>query len=165
MVGSVLMASLLVGAARPPGAAAADSTGADSRVPLTAYLDGRPIPLAEVSKYFCDDFSYPEIQCSSSRLVADARTTVVSLFTAVDYVTIFDTVSYGGAFMNVSQDYTALVLIGWSDRISSFKARNGATGRFYLDWFYGGSYWPFCCDQQTPSLGAYDNTFSSVRRT
>jgi hypothetical protein len=132
---------------------------------VTAFLDGKAIPLADVSKYYCDDFSYPEIQCSTSQLVTSARATVVSLFTSVDYVTIFDQPSYFGTYMNVSQDYGVLALIGWSDRISSFKARNSQTGTFYVDWLYGGSRWSFCCNQQLPTLGAYDNTFSSLLRT
>jgi len=58
-----------------------------------------------------------------------------------------------------------LITIGWNDRMSSFKARNGETGRFWTDWFNGGSSWPFCCNSQVSGLGAYDNTFSSVQRT
>ncbi len=143
-----------------PLAAAADSAPA-----LSAFLDGRPIALVDVSKYYCDDFSYPVIQCSVSALVTSSRALVVSLLTSVDYVTVFADVSYGGAFMNVSQDYTVLGLIGWNDRISSFKARNGETGTFYVDWFYSGSDWPFCCNTQQSSLGGYDNLFSSMQRT
>ena len=67
--------------------------------------------------------------------------------------------------MHVSQDYSALATIGWNDRISSFKARNSETGAFFTDWFYSGSSWPFCCNTQQPTLNAYDNLFSSIRRT
>ena len=73
---------------------------------------------------FCDDFSYPEIHCSTSRLLIDTRAALNSLLTSVDYVTIFDGNSFSGAYMNVSQNYSALVLIGWSDRIRSSKVRN-----------------------------------------
>ena len=132
---------------------------------LTATLDGKPIPLEDVGKYFCDDFSYPEIQCSRSRLLPDARVTLVTLLAAVDYVTIWDQANYGGAFMNVSQDYSALSVIGWNDRVSSFKGRNSQNGVFYVDWFYSGSFWAFCCNSQYASLGAYNNTFSSITRT
>jgi len=118
-----------------------------------------------VSKYYCDDFSYPVITCSASGLVISSRALLTSLLTSVDYVTVYELPSYGGASMSMSQDYNALALIGWNDRISSFKARNGETGTFYVDWFYGGSQWSFCCNTQQPSLGGYDNTFSSVKRT
>ena len=58
-----------------------------------------------------------------------------------------------------------LVLLGWNDKVSSFKARNGETGRLWVDWWYSGSSWSFCCNSQVPYLGSYDNTFSSVQRT
>jgi hypothetical protein len=132
---------------------------------LYATLDGRPIPLEDVGRYYCDDFAYPEIRCSSTKLLAGARAALVTLLTAIDYVTIFDQPNYGGVYMNVSQDYSALTLIGWNDRISSFKGRNSETGTFYVDWFYGSTAWAFCCNTQTPGLGNYNNTFSSIRRT
>lgn len=158
-IGSVLVLSSAFGGAGPVMADVAPSAA------VTAYLDGKSIPLADVPKYYCDDFSFPEIQCSTSQLVMATRATVVSLLTSADYVTIFDQPTYFGPYMNVSQNYTVLALIGWSDRISSFKARNGETGTFYVDWFYGGSQWSFCCNQQLPTLGGYDNTFSSLQRT
>src|SRR5439155_765960 len=34
---------------------------ADSDPELTATLDGRPIPLQDVGRYYCDDFAYPQI--------------------------------------------------------------------------------------------------------
>ena len=160
-IGLMVVSTLtIVGLAEPRAALAGDGDPE-----LTATLDGRPIPLEDVGKYFCDDFTYPEIQCSSKRGIADARATLVGLLTAVDYVTIFDGTAYSGAYMNVSQDYSVLSLIGWNDRISSFKARNGETGTFYVDWFYGGSFWAFCCNSQLSSLGSYNNSFSSIIRT
>jgi hypothetical protein len=128
-------------------------------------LDGKPIPLQDVGTHYCDDFSYPEIKCSSTPVLAAARATLVTLLTAVDYVSIFDLANYSGAYMNVSQDYSALSLIGWNDRISSFKGRNSESGTFYTDWFYGGAWWTFCCNQQTANLSTYSNTFSSILRT
>jgi hypothetical protein len=38
-------------------------------------------------------------------------------------------------------------------------------GRFWTDWLYSGTQYPFCCSTQVPSLGSVDNTFSSVQRT
>jgi hypothetical protein len=87
------------------------------------------------------------------------------LLTSVDYVTVWDGTFFSGASMNVSEDYSALSLIGWNDRISSFKGRNSESGAFYVDWFYGGAWWTFCCNQQTSNLGTFSNTFSSIRRT
>ena len=160
-VGLAFIASLAVaGLVATPAALAADP-----EPQLTATLDGRPIPLEDVGKHYCDDFSYPEITCWSTRLLADSRATLVTLLTAVDYVTIWDGANFGGSFMNVSQDYSALALIGWNDRISSFKGRNSETGAFYTDWFYSGTIWAFCCNTQASSLGSYNNTFSSIRRS
>jgi hypothetical protein len=157
----VLTAALVLGGISPAVALADDA----SDVTLTATLDGRPIPLSDVSKYFCDDFAYPEIRCSTTQLLAAARATTLSLLGAVDYVTIYDQASYGGTFMNVSEDYAVLSLIGWNDKISSIRGRNSETGRFWTDWFYGGTPWAFCCNQQIPNLYSYNNVFSSIQRT
>ena len=155
----VLATPILLAAPLPP------TSASDASVTLVAYLDGKPIALADVSKYYCDDFSYPLIECSVSALVTSSRALLVGLLTSVDYVTIYEFTSYSGSMMNVSQDYTVLATIGWNDKISSFKARNGETGTFYVDWFYGGSQWSFCCNTQQSSLGGYDNSFSSLQRT
>jgi hypothetical protein len=158
-----LMAGCLLIGAAPAGPAPA--LAADPDPALTATLDGKPIPLEEVGRHDCDDFSYPEIRCWSTRVLADSRALLVTVLTSVDYVTIWDGTFYSGAFMNVSQDYAALSTIGWNDRISSFKGRNSETGLFWTDWFYAGTWWAFCCNTQTSSLGAYNNTFSSIERT
>jgi len=157
----MVLSSLTIAGIGNPGSTLA----ADSGPELTATLDGRPIPLQDVGKYYCDDFSYPEIKCSSTRLLADTRAALVTLLTAIDYVTIYDQQNFGGAYMNVSQDYSVLSLIGWNDRIGSFRGRNSETGSFFVDWFYGGTQWAFCCNTQTANLGSYNNTFSSIIRT
>jgi hypothetical protein len=132
---------------------------------LSATLDGRPIPVGDVGRYTCDDFAYPEIRCWSSRILADSRALAVTVLTAVDYATIYDFTAYAGSYMHVSQDYSALNVIGWSDKISSFKGRNAETGIFYVDWFYQGTWYAFCCSTQVANLGVFSNTFSSMRRT
>jgi hypothetical protein len=162
-IGSLLAVSMLAGGTWDPVAAAGIDT--NSAPLLAAYLDGKPIPLADVSRYYCDDFSYPIIRCSTSQLVIDVRATLSSMLASVDYVTIYENTNFQGGAMNVSQDYNVLAWIGWNDRISSFKARNSETGTFFTDWLYGGSQWSFCCNSQLGSLGGYDNTFSSVKRT
>lgn len=159
-LGLVVGSLILTGLVQPRAALAAEP---DPQ--LTATLDGKPIPLEDVGKYSCDDYDYPHITCWSTRQVADSRALVVSLLTAVDYVSVWDLANYAGAFMNISQDYATLVTIGWNDKISSFKARNSETGTFYFDWFYGGTWYAFCCNTQVGNLGAYSNQFSSVIRT
>jgi hypothetical protein len=138
---------------------------ADPEPKLSDTLDGRPIPLEDVGKYYCDDFAYPEIRCWSTRSLADTRALAVTLLTSIDYVTVFDGVNFSGAFMNISQDYSLLSTIGWNDRISSFKGRNSETGTFFTDWFYSGNWYAFCCNSQIGSLGSYNNAFSSIQRT
>ncbi len=163
ITGSILVGLMLVVGSWSPVAAADEESGAATTI--TAYLDGKAIPLADVSRYYCDDFSYPIITCSRSSLVSTARTTVMSLLASVDYATIYEYNLFSGAWMHVSQDYNVLSLIGWNDKISSFKGRNSETGIFFTDWLYGGSQWSFCCNSQQGSLGGYDNTFSSIKRT
>ena len=160
-VASVLGVSLVgIGLTQPPSAVGADPPGE-----VVAFLDGKPIPVAEISRHFCDDFSYPVIHCSSSPLAVELRATTLLALTGVDYVTIYDYTTFQGPYMHVSQDYGSLLTIGWNDRISSFRGRNGETGRFWTDWFNGGSSWSFCCDSWFSSLGSYNNTFSSMQRT
>lgn len=144
---------------------AGPAAGSESADGIKAYLDGRPIPTSEVSRYYCDDFSYPIIQCSRLPATTQLRATTMALVASADYVTIYDGAGYAGAYMHVSQDYGTLLTIGWNDKISSFKGRNSETGTFFTDWFNGGSSWPFCCNTQQPSLGGYNNTFSSIMRT
>ena len=110
--------------------------------------------MADVSRYFCDDFSYPEIRCSRSPLIMELRGRRATLLAGVDYVTIFEHPTFSGASMHVSQDYGALVSIGWNDKISSYKGRNSETGRFWTDWFSSGTSWSFCCNSWVPSLGS-----------
>jgi len=156
-----IAAGMLIATLLAPSAAFAG----DADPELSATLDGRPIPLDEVGKHDCDDFSYPEIRCFSVRVVIDSRALLVTMLTSIDYVSIYDGTNYTGASMNVSQDYGTLSTIGWNDRISSIKGRNSDTGTLWTDWFYGGTWYSFCCNTQVPNLGAYSNAFSSVERT
>jgi hypothetical protein len=162
--GLVASLSLVAAALAPAGAAAAAPT--DIRV--RAVLDGKPIPLADVGKYFCHDFDYPEIRCFSTAASLESITgslQVTLLAAGVTYVTIYDFTGYWGSYMHVSQDYAALSSIGWNDEVSSYIARNWETGSFYTDWFYSGTQWNFCCNSSVYDLGGYSNTFSSVKRT
>ena len=159
-VGLMVIGLLATTIARPTAARAADPDPE-----LTATLDGRPIPLEDVGKYICDDFSYPQIRCYSTRILADSRALLVTVLTSIDYVTIYDLTGFAGASMNVSQNYSALSTIGWNDRISSFRGKNSETGTFFQDWFYNGTWYAFCCNTNVSNLGVYSNTFSSIQRT
>jgi hypothetical protein len=144
----------------PPGVAAVSPSAGQ----LSADLDGKPMALADVGNWFCHDFASPKIHCYSSSMALEAAVAPI-LSTATDnYVVVFDQPTFAGSYMYMSQDYTVLALIGWNDRISSFVGLNNESGHFFTDWFYGGSYWYFFGNDQTPYLGSYDNTFSSVHR-
>ena len=136
----------------------------DGKELLTADLDGVRINLEEVANWYCDDFSYPAIHCFSDPNRLEARTQALAVTAGVTYVTVYDYALYAGSYMHMSEDYTVLATLGWNDRISSFKGRNSEDGHFYVDWFYGGTGYYFCCNQLAGSLGSFDNQFSSVRR-
>jgi hypothetical protein len=156
MLAAVLSSLMLF----PAGVTAAAPGQSD----LSATLDGRPLKLTAVGDWYCDDFSYPVITCYSDPGTLSRRDAAILATTSIEYVTIYDFTTFTGSFMHVSQDYTALVSIGWNDRVSSFIGRNSLSGHFLTDWFYGGTAYSFCCNQNVPSLGAFDNTFSSVHQ-
>lgn len=156
------------------GAAAASR---ESR--LRADLDGRPMKLAEVGRWFCHDFDHPQIHCftnastlegavaerSAGVSVEGGELTTLAAFGPNDYVTIYSEPSYAGSYAHLSANYDQLWIIGWNDRISSYKGRNSQSGTFYSDWFGGGTVRTFCCNTTVSWLTAtYDNAFSSVYR-
>jgi hypothetical protein len=153
-----VLAAALIGALAPATTIAA--TVKPDR--LSADLDGKPIDVTDVGNWFCDDFSYPAIHCFSDPGALESRAASIEAVTAGDYATVYDQTGFAGSYMHMSADYTVLAWIGWNDRISSLKVRNNQFGHFYTDWFYGGTGWTFCCNQQFLSLGSYDNSFSSV---
>lgn len=146
------------------GAPASAFAGQPGNPDLRADLNGKTIPLIDVGRYHCHDFDYPRLHCfvrSSDLEVALAGPLST---TALDYVLVYEYASFAGASLYISSNYTVLATIGWNDRVSSFKGRNSISGRFWTDWFYGGTSFTFCCNQQYSSLGGFDDTFSSVHR-
>jgi hypothetical protein len=157
--GATLVATMLLGSStafadQPPTGSAGSN--------LTADLDGRPLELANVGSYYCHDFAYPKIHCFSQPATLNAAVQPILAAGSSTYVVVFDYAFFAGPYMYLSQNYTVLALIGWNDRISSFIVENNHSGKFWTDWFYSGSYYFFCCNEQVASLGSYDNTFSSV---
>ncbi len=135
--------------------------------PIRAVLDGQRIPVDRISQYYCHDLERPIIRCFSSAAELEASHAANrSLAAAVIYVTVYDSPSFAGPFMQISSDYDVLALVGWNDRISSYKARNSETGSFYTDWFHAGTADHFCCNESVPILGGgFNDAFSSVYRT
>jgi hypothetical protein len=154
---SAIVGSLMLG----PSVAVA---GSGAEPAMHADLDGNPIALVDVGKYFCHDFDFPAIHCFSDPKALEARPEVRAATSTGEFVTVYEYTTYQGAYMHMSQNYTVLATIGWNDRISSFVVENSQSGNFYTDWFYGGTVYGWCCNHQLPGLGIYDNTFSSVYR-
>lgn len=166
------LALLFVASALQPSEAAARPTPKPSAI--TADLDGVPIPATDAGQYFCHDLEYPELRCFSTAQAleaamptgpADDAGLALAAYGPNDYLTIYSEPAFGGSYAHLSQSYDGLWVIGWNDRISSFKGRNSARGSFYIDWYAGGSRLDFCCNQTAASLsGTFNNAISSVYR-
>lgn len=156
-------AVLMVAATTRPVAAAGPQVIAD--------LEGKPIPTDRIPDYFCHDRDFPQIHCyrTASRLDAALGTATSSpspLAGSADYVVVFSSPSYAGSYFYISQNYDALAVVGWNDRVRSYRALNGASGSFWTDWFENGTGQLFCCSQTVPVLSAtFDRQFSSVYRS
>ena len=73
--------------------------------------------------------------------------------------------SYSGSSMYISQDYDTLALVGWNDRIRSFKGLDSGQGIFWTDWYATGSTLSFCCNVNDPSLPTtFEAKITSVYR-
>ncbi len=181
--GLLLAVGIALATAIKPPASSASHEGRNDRpmrslqTELHADLDGQPIDLVDVGKWYCHDFDFPAIHCySNPDALADAptlaksgtsalRSTDSSLAAAgVTYATVYEFTFYQGAFMHMAQDYSMLSLIGWNDRISSFVVKNGESGVFWTNWLYSGTRFTFCCNSAFGSLGSFNDTFSSVFR-
>jgi hypothetical protein len=158
--GFLLLFAILV----PGQGLAVDSTGTT----LRADLDGKPLDLVQVGRYYCEDFDYPVIHCFTRPAALEATVSAklsgmtADSTTSVNYVVVYEYTSYQGAYMYMSQDYSILATIGWNDRISSLRVLDSSGGVFWTDWLYSGTPWSFCCTNWFSSLGSFDNTFSSV---
>lgn len=154
-------------------AAASGTSGA-----VTADLEGRAIPVAEIPAYYCHDRDFPRIHCfrtanalerarvatPSARIAAGALSLSTTASTS-DYAMIYSDVGHTGSYTVLSQNYDALAIIGWNDRIRSYTVLNSASGSFYTDWFAGGYRLGFCCNSYVSSLSpTFDATISSAYR-
>lgn len=166
----VFASLLIVAAATAVGLA---PTSANS--PPTADLDGRAISLDRVGNYYCHDFDAPRIHCFRTEAVLERSVSsflsnslgalALEAATATNYVKIYDYTYYAGLTMYVSQSYPLLSSIGWDNRISSYIAINGGAGYFYLNTYYSGQYFTFCCGDRSAALnGTFNNTISSLER-
>jgi hypothetical protein len=96
----------------------------------TADLEGKPIALVDVGKWYCQEFAHPAIHCYSSAAALEsavAAPLAAATTSALTYVAVYDYTLYQGGYMYMSDNYTVLSLIGWNDRISSFSVRRSAS--------------------------------------
>ena len=163
---AILAACLVLSAASP---AAADSES--DPVAVEADLDGLPINVADIPSHFCHDRAFPKVHCFGTArdleraLVASSSGLTVQAAASADYVVVYAGTTYNGAAMYLSQDYDTLAVIGWNDRIRSYKGLNSGRGVFYIDWFALGGSMTFCCNVLDPSLpAAFDRQITSVYR-
>ncbi len=166
----VLAIAGLMSAAAPAAASGAQSS-------IAADLEGSPIAVTMIADYYCHDRDFPRIHCFRSAAALEraraagpsassATTAPATASASSDYVEIFSSQLYQGSYMVISQNYDALALIGWNDRIESYIAINNASGVFYTDWFHGGYLLTFCCNGYAPTLSpTFNNAISSVYRT
>lgn len=153
-------AVLMVAASSVPVAAASPQVVAD--------LEGKPLKTSSIPDYYCHDRDFPLIHCyrtSAGLQSALAAPAGLSALSSTDYVVVYSSPTYAGSYFYVSQDYDALAVVGWNDRIRSYRGVNGASGSFWTDWFESGTGQLFCCNQTVPVLSAtFDHQFSSVYR-
>jgi hypothetical protein len=143
-----------------------------SEAVIVADLEGIPIAAGEVSRYFCHDRAFPSIHCFATagaleQELATAESAAVGTMvaSAADYVQIYAGTDRTGASMVVSQDYDTLFVVGWNDRIRSYRGLNSARGFFWTDWYATGSSLAFCCNVVDLTLPAtFDRAITSVYR-
>ena len=134
-------------------------------IAIAATLDGRPATVLEASRHHCVATPTSHLTCftnSSDRDQAVAGSFSSLSASATGYVIAYADATYFGASVVLSQNFTNLGTIGWSDRISSYKVYTSQTGFFYQGTSYTGAYQSYCCFAQVPYVGnAFNDTFSS----
>ena len=161
MIAALLVMSIAGPARADPG----------SKAEVTADLEGVAIATSAIPSFFCHDRDFPTIHCFPTETALERDLTGLDAAagplaaTASDYAVVYASVAYAGPSMHLSQDYDTLFVIGWNDRIRSYRGLNGARGVFWTDWFASGDDLAFCCNVLDPSLpAAFDRTITSVYR-
>jgi hypothetical protein len=149
------------------------SPGVSATEPLRATLGGRPLSLAQVADHHCHDLDYPVINCFLTgreldvavavHLRADRSSEVFDDLQAVSYARVYVDATFGGSSMVISRSYDNLGVIGWNDRISSFRTLTAGGGTFWQHAMATGWAYDFCCGSSVTYVGDYFNDqFSSV---
>ena len=167
---ALVAAVLLIAAAAGPAVAAPAAAPDVSADKVVVDLEGKAITVSEIPTFYCHDRDFPKIHCYRSGAKADLAVrefgpVSAAAASATDYVIVYSSPSYAGSYFYVSQNYDVLAIIGWNDRIRSYRAQNSGQGVFWTDWLGNGTGQAFCCNQTVPVLSAtLDRQFSSVYR-
>jgi hypothetical protein len=151
------------------GGAVAGSESSD----LRAQRGDKAIELSQVAQFHCHDGSYPVIECFDSALERDVDLLVTINMSAdgpipepppaTAYVTWFDAINYGGSSFTASVSYSDLGILGWEDRISSFKSLNGGRPKWWRDTGFSGTAWRWPAGAWVSNVGVDANDqWSSV---
>jgi hypothetical protein len=148
------------------------STAGAGNGDLRALHGGKQIALMQVAQFHCHDASFPVIECFDTALERDLDFAVtpsgvtseaVSNAPTASYVTWFDAINYGGSSFTASVSYSDLGVLGWNDRISSFKSLNGGRPKWWRDTGFLGTAWRWPAGAQVPNVGTDANDqWSSV---
>ncbi len=155
------------------------TTTATDPMALSAELDGRPIALGDVSRYFCHDRAYPVIHCfgtaperdqdlelagAAAKPAPGGDSAEATTAAAYPYVRWFLDANFGGPSFDASIAYSDLGIVGWNDRISSFSTYQGGHPRWWRDIGFTGGSWDWGTTS-VPYVGdAANDKFSSVER-
>lgn len=162
---AVVVASGLAWAAVPTSAA---SDSAEVR----AILNGKPIALADVSRYHCHDRAYPLIRCFRASADRDAdEVTAATLqggaalsVTVAPYVRWYADINFGGSSFAAYFSYANLGVIGWNDAISSFTTYAGGHPKWWQDTGFSGTHWDWGTTSFLYVGDLANDKFSSVER-
>lgn len=136
---------------------------------LRATVDGRPIPLAEVSSLHCHDLAYPLIRCfhDEPSMQADeqqAAATAPAGPAITVWVTWYRDAGYGSPSFDAASSWPDLATINWRNQISAFRSYSGANPRwFFYPNYAGGASVSWGANAQISYVGAtYNDRFASV---
>lgn len=140
------------------------STSASDPGVTAAVLEGRSIPLSEVSHLHCHDRDAPTIRCFSTSAGRDDDLDTAgsrSIDGTQAYVAIYADENYGGSSFTVYNPVSDLGVYGWNDCVSSFKSLNGQRPRLYSHIDYGTPAWRWAAGAWVSNVGGEANDATS----
>ena len=147
-------------------------------ITITATVDGHPVKVADLDRFYCHDFAYPQMTCFRQARHLEAaiaapqmqRTSELEPAVAMaapvgTWVTVYRDASYAGTYAYLSRNYDNLGDIGWNDTITSFRVHVSFGGRFQQHTYSGGWQFDWCCNYTYSNVGStFNDQFSSFYR-